>query len=89
MPEYDFFATVREELHQLRLELDTAGAHEAVQALVQQLRIPADEALAVLWRASKRHGETLAVFGHELASQLERETARQEGESQVLRPATA
>ena len=79
MPEYDFFGTLREELAQLRRELDAAGVRETVLSLSQRFNTRQDEMLAALWRSSKRHGETLAVFGRELAAQTEREAARQSG----------
>jgi len=76
MPEYDFFRTVREELNQLQKELAAPGVRDLITSIAARLGVSHEEALAALWRASKRHGETLAVFGTELHSQFERETAR-------------
>lgn len=75
MPDYDFAATVREEVAQLRRELALPTTMSAVQALAQRFGVTEGEALAVLWRASKRHGETLTVFAGELQGQFEREAA--------------
>lgn len=75
MPEYDFAATMREEVEQLRRELVSPDVRPAVAELARRFGTSDDEALAALWRASKRHGETLAVFASELRGQLERESA--------------
>jgi hypothetical protein len=75
MPEYDFAATVREEVEQLRRELAAPEVGPALQEMGQHFGISREEALAALWRASKRHGETLAVFAGELRAQFEREQA--------------
>lgn len=75
MPDYDFAATVREEVQQLRRELAAPEVATAVQAMAQRFGVSEAEALAVLWRASKRHGEALAVFASELQGQFEREAA--------------
>jgi len=80
MPEYDFYATVRDDLTQLQKELEAEGAHDTVQVIAKRLGVPPDVALAALWRASKRHGETLSIFLGELTNQTQRETARQSGE---------
>lgn len=76
MPEYDFYATVRADLDQLQQELSADGVRDRVIAEAGRLGVEADVALAALWRASKRHGETLGVFLNELAAQTEREQAR-------------
>jgi hypothetical protein len=75
MPEYDFAATVREEVEQLRRELADPDVPPALREMAQRFGTSEPEALAALWRASKRHGETLAVFAGELRAQFEREHA--------------
>ena len=77
MPEYDFYATVKGDLDQLIKEMDADGLDDGINAVAKRLGVPRERALAALWRASKRHGETLSVFVGELKQQDERETARQ------------
>ena len=77
MPEYDFYATVKSDLDQLAKELDADGVSEGIDALASRLGVSRERALAALWRASKRHGETISVFLDELKHQAQRETARQ------------
>ena len=77
MPEYDFLATVKQDLDQLNKELDAQDVSDRIDALATRLGVPRERALAALWRASKRHGETISVFLDELKTQTERETARQ------------
>jgi predicted naringenin-chalcone synthase len=79
MPEYDFFRTVREDLGQLSRELTQPGVREAIDSLATRLGASREEMLAVLWRSSKRHGETLSAFVLELNEQSQRETARASG----------
>jgi hypothetical protein len=75
MPEYDFAATMRQEVEQLRRELASEDVRPALTELARRFGASEEEALAALWRASKRHGETLAVFAGELKAQFEREAA--------------
>lgn len=77
MPEYDFYATVKADLDQLTKEMDAEDLSAGIDAVAKRLGVPRERALAALWRASKRHGETLSVFLSELKQQDERETARQ------------
>ncbi len=76
MPEYDFYATVRSDLEQLQKELAAEGVGERIDALVGRFGVSRDLALAAIWRSSRRHGETLAVFVNELAEQDQRTAAR-------------
>jgi hypothetical protein len=76
MPEYDFAASVREELDQLRKELTAPGLGDALTELGPRFAADERELLPALWRASKRHGETLTVFAGELRQQFAREAAR-------------
>ncbi len=76
MPEYDFYATVKGDLDQLTKEMDADGLDDGIDAVAKRLGVPRERALAALWRASKRHGETLSVFVGELKGQDEREAAR-------------
>ena len=80
MPEYDFYATVRADLAQLEKELDAECVSDGIDTVAARLGVARERALAALWRASKRHGESLGVFVGELKQQTERETARQTGE---------
>jgi hypothetical protein len=75
MAEYDFAATVREEVEQLRRELTVEDLRPALSEMAGRFGVSEAEALAALWRASKRHGETLLVFAGELKAQFEREAA--------------
>jgi hypothetical protein len=75
MPEYDFAATMQEEVEQLRRELAAPEVRPALTEMARRFGTSEEEALAALWRASKRHGETLAVFSGELKAQFEREAA--------------
>jgi hypothetical protein len=75
MPEYDFAATMQEEVEQLRRELAAPEVRPALTEMARRFETSEEEALAALWRASKRHGETLAVFAGELKAQFEREAA--------------
>ena len=77
MPEYAFVASVRQEVEQLTAELAAPDVSQGIDEVAQRLGTPREVALAALWRASKRHGETLSVFLHELHNQHEREVARQ------------
>ena len=77
MPEYNFINSVREELGQIRQEASAAGVREMIDEVARRLSASYDETLAALWRASKRHGETLSVFLQDLRQQHEREVARQ------------
>jgi molybdopterin converting factor small subunit len=86
MPEYDFFATVRNELQALRQELAAAGVREMIAEVAQRLGASEEETLAAMWRASKRHGETMAVFSQELRNQFAREAARAEQASAPASP---
>ena len=79
MPEYDFYATVRADLAALEKELDAEGVSEGLDAVAKRLGVSRERALGAIWRSSKRHGETIAVFIQELNQQTERETARQTG----------
>jgi hypothetical protein len=76
MPEYDFYATVQSDLSQLQKEIGAEGVSERIDALARRFGVARELALAALWRSSRRHGETLEVFVHELADQDQRETAR-------------
>jgi NAD(P)-dependent dehydrogenase (short-subunit alcohol dehydrogenase family) len=76
MPEYDFYATVKADLDQLTKEMDAEDLSAGIDAVAKRLGVPRERALAALWRASKRHGETLSVFLSELKQQDEREAAR-------------
>jgi hypothetical protein len=76
MPEYDFYATVKADLDQLQRELDAQDVQDGIEREAQRLGVSRELALAALWRASKRHGETLTVFLNELTNQVQRETAR-------------
>ena len=60
MPEYDFAATMREEVEQLRREIGAPDLRPALSEMAQRFQVSEEEALAALWRASKRHGETLS-----------------------------
>ena len=75
MPEYDFAATMRQEVEQLRRELAGEDVRPALGEIARRFGASEEEALAALWRASKRHGETIAVFIGELKAQFEREAA--------------
>ena len=75
MPEYDFAATMRQEVEQLRRELAAPEVRPALTEMARRFGTSGEETLAALWRASKRHGETLAVFAGELKAQFEREAA--------------
>jgi hypothetical protein len=75
MPEYDFFANVRTDIDLLRNEMSVPGVEEMVREVARRAGVNEREALAALWRTSKRHGETLGVFAGELRDQFERETA--------------
>jgi len=79
MPEYDFAATMREEVEQLRREMGAPDLRPALSEMAQRFQVTEEEALAALWRASKRHGETLSVFVGELRAQFEREAAQAAG----------
>jgi hypothetical protein len=48
-----------------------------IDEVARRLGANFDETLAALWRASKRHGETLSVFLQDLQQQHERDIARQ------------
>ena len=76
MPEYDFYATVKNDLDQLQKELDADGVGDRIDVLAQRLGVAREVARGALWRSSRRHGETLGVFVRELAEQDLRETAR-------------
>jgi hypothetical protein len=86
MPEYDFAASVREELEQLRKELAAPGLDDALAELGPRFAADERELLPALWRASKRHGETLTVFAGELKQQFAREAARAEDAQSVSSP---
>jgi hypothetical protein len=75
MPNYDFMGAVREEIRLLQQELEPPAVADSVREVAA--RTGADErvVLAALWRTSKRHGETLAVFATELTDQFQREAA--------------
>ncbi len=75
MAEYDFFATLREELNQIEREADAPGVHDAVRDFAQATGTTEARALAAFWRASKRHGESLEAFATEVREQRERELA--------------
>jgi molybdopterin converting factor small subunit len=75
MAEYDFFATLREELNQIEREADGPGVHDAVRDFAQATGTTEARALAAFWRASKRHGESLEAFATEVREQRERELA--------------
>ncbi len=75
MAEYDFFATLREELNQIEREADGPGVHDAVRDFAQATGTTEARALAAFWRASKRHGESLEAFATEVREQREREIA--------------
>jgi hypothetical protein len=77
MPEYNFINSVREELEQIRQEVADANTRATIDEVARRLGANYDETLAALWRASKRHGETLAVFLQDLQQQHERDVARQ------------
>jgi len=77
MPEYAFVASVQQEIGQLTAELSAPDVSQGIDEVAQRLGISREVALAALWRASKRHGETLPVFLGELRTQHEREVARQ------------
>jgi hypothetical protein len=79
MPDYDFAATMREEVEQLRRETSAPELRPALAEMAQHFQVSEEEALAALWRASKRHGETIAVFIGELRTQFEREAAQATG----------
>jgi hypothetical protein len=79
MPEYDFAATMREEVEQLRREIGAPDLRAGLSEMAQRFQVSEEEALAALWRASKRHGETLSVFVGELRGQFEREAAQASG----------
>ena len=79
MPEYDFAATMREEVEQLRREIGAPDLRAGLSEMAQRFQVSEEEALAALWRASKRHGETLSVFVGELRGQFEREAAQSAG----------
>jgi hypothetical protein len=79
MPEYDFAATMREEVEQLRREIGAPDLRAGLSEMAQRFQVSEEEALAALWRASKRHGETLSVFVGELRGQFEREAAQAAG----------
>ena len=69
--------SVREELEQIRQELADANTRQMIDEVARRLGANYDETLAALWRASKRHGETLGVFLQDLEQQHERDVARQ------------
>lgn len=75
MPDYDFYASLREDLARVQQEIGAPGVRDAVREIAQRAGAGEPETLAALWRTSKRHGETLAVFAQELRNQLQRETA--------------
>lgn len=75
MAEYDFFATIREELNQLKREVDGVGVSDEVHALASAHGVSAQIAFAAMWRASKRHGQSLEAFAKEMRDQHERERA--------------
>jgi Flp pilus assembly protein TadB len=75
MPEYDFAATVKEEVAQLERELAAADVLPALPEMAQRFGVSEGAILAALWRACKRHGETLSVFLGELRAQFAREAA--------------
>lgn len=79
MPVYDFVLSVREELEQLERELSKPEVRKGLKRVSQRLASAEDVTVAALWRASKRHGETLSVFITELDQQFERETAAASG----------
>lgn len=75
MAEYNFLASLQEELDQLARELVAPELQGALGQLAQRLGIEDGPLLAAIWRASKRHGETVTVFIRELNDQFEREAA--------------
>jgi hypothetical protein len=81
MPEYNFINSVREEVELIRQELAQSGTPEMIDEVAQRLGASREETLAALWRASKRHGETLTVFLRDLRQQHERDVARQSDEA--------
>ncbi|HEX2515998.1 MAG TPA: hypothetical protein VH257_14925 [Chloroflexota bacterium] len=89
MPEYDFAATMREEVEQLRREIGAPDLRAGLSEMAQRFQVSEEEALAALWRASKRHGETLSVFVGELRGQFEREAAQAAGAAGVSDTASA
>jgi hypothetical protein len=77
MPEYNFANSVLEEIAQIRQELSAESTRAMIDEVAQRLGADHAETLAALWRASKRHGETLSVFLEDLRQQHERDVARQ------------
>lgn len=75
MATYDFIATLREELNQIEREADGAGVADAVRACAAAYGVSEHVAFAAFWRASKRHGESLAAFAAEVREQQTRELA--------------
>jgi hypothetical protein len=75
MPEYDFMNNVRGDIELLRKEMSAPGVEEMIREVAQRTGASEREALAALWRTSRRHGETLGVFVAELRDQFARETA--------------
>jgi hypothetical protein len=81
MPEYDFAASVREELDQLGRELAAPAIQDGLAEMGRRFGVGERELLPALWRASKRHGETLTTFIDELRNQFAREAARATGDT--------
>ena len=57
-----------------RMRITVPGS-DMVREVARRTGASEGEALASLWRTSKRHGETLTVFAGELREQFARETA--------------
>lgn len=76
MPEYDFSANLQEDLDTLHAELSHPDLPGAITDLSRRFGVTEAEMTAALWRTSKRHGETIAVFARELHEQFQREVAR-------------
>ena len=75
MPDYDFLRSLREDLTRVQDELAAPGVRDSIGEIARRVGAGEPETLAALWRTSKRHGETLAVFLNELRNQIQREEA--------------
>lgn len=73
--QYDFAGRVREEVDVIEKELAEPGVADGVRATAERLQLPADLALAALFRAAKRSGYTLRVFLEEVNRQLDAQSA--------------
>lgn len=70
--QHDYIGRVQEEVAALQAELGERGAREELAKVAERLGLPAELALAAVYRAARRSGLTLRLMLTELNNQLER-----------------